>query len=98
MKIPQIWNRFGDDFAVHPEHNAQHAVSGRMLRAQIQQHFIVAHLFNLRFKNRALGETRNGRSSRAGRHEAAPLTGSPFSSSPGVPISKPESYRSVTWT
>jgi hypothetical protein len=40
MQVADVRRDFGDHFAVGPQHQAEHAVGARVLRAHVDQHFV----------------------------------------------------------
>ena len=42
MQIADVRHDFGDDFAVGPQHQPQHAVRAGMLRPHVDEHFVRA--------------------------------------------------------
>ena len=42
VQVADVRHDFGDDFAVGPQHQPQHAVRARMLRAHVDEHLVRA--------------------------------------------------------
>ncbi len=42
MQIADVRHNFGNDFAIGPQHEPQHAMRARMLRAHVDEHFVRA--------------------------------------------------------
>jgi hypothetical protein len=55
MQITHVRIGLGDDFAIQLQHDAQHAVRGRMRRAHVQHHLLALNILRLFNRRSARG-------------------------------------------